>query len=137
MFHSILAAVDGSVATDSALTHAIDLAQAEHARLTLLTAETELPLLSTCTMDGVVTAESIAARRAATQENLRRARELVPDDPASAISVLRHSPIPVLIVHADPSPEIRAIRPRQPARPSDPSQSGDRALLQRAGTDSD
>jgi nucleotide-binding universal stress UspA family protein len=43
MFHSILVAVDGSADADAALSHAIDLAESEHTRLTLISAVAELP----------------------------------------------------------------------------------------------
>ena len=43
MFHNILVAVDGSAHADQALTHAIDLAESEHTRLTLMTAVAETP----------------------------------------------------------------------------------------------
>ena len=38
MFHNILVAIDGSPDSDRALTQAIDLAEAEHARLTIFSA---------------------------------------------------------------------------------------------------
>jgi len=43
MFHNILVAVDGSADADAALAHAIDLAESEHTRLTLMTAVAEVP----------------------------------------------------------------------------------------------
>jgi nucleotide-binding universal stress UspA family protein len=43
MFHNILVAVDGSADADAALEHAIDLAQSEHTRLTLMTAVASCP----------------------------------------------------------------------------------------------
>ncbi len=43
MFHNILVAVDGTPDADAALAHAIDLAESEHTRLTLMTAVAEVP----------------------------------------------------------------------------------------------
>jgi nucleotide-binding universal stress UspA family protein len=78
MFHNILVAVDGSPHADQALTHAIDLAESEHARLTLITASAELP--ATTFLAGAVTCELIANARAEAEAILRRARDRVPDD---------------------------------------------------------
>ena len=43
MFQNILVAVDGSADADQALTHAIDLAESEHAQLSLVTVVDPLP----------------------------------------------------------------------------------------------
>jgi nucleotide-binding universal stress UspA family protein len=43
MFRNILVAVDGSRDADEALRQAIDLAESQHARLTLMTSVAELP----------------------------------------------------------------------------------------------
>ena len=43
MFHNILVAVDGSPDAEQALTQAIDLAESEHTRLTLMTAVAQIP----------------------------------------------------------------------------------------------
>lgn len=147
MFHNILIAVDGSPSADLALSHAVDLAESDHARLTLMTAVAETPVAAYGLAGGLGPAID---PRAEAEANLRRACERVPDDlPITAITtdqpirpalirqikrgnhdlvvlgsrgrgavrsvllgsvghyVLHHSPVPVLIVHAEPSPEVR------------------------------
>lgn len=79
MFHNVLVAVDGSSHAEQALTHAIDLAQSERARLTLMTAVTELPATTYMTAGGV-TGELVQEARAEAEAILRRARERVPED---------------------------------------------------------
>ncbi|MEA2197607.1 MAG: hypothetical protein QOJ25_1658 [Solirubrobacteraceae bacterium] len=145
MFHNILVAVDGSPHADRALTHAIDLAQSEHSRLTLITAVAELPPVSYLTAGGVA-GKLIEDTRAEAENILCRARDRVPQDlPVTTMLteepirlalirqvkkghhdlvvmgsrgrgavratllgsvshyVLHHSPVPVLIVHAEKS----------------------------------
>jgi nucleotide-binding universal stress UspA family protein len=150
MFHNILVAVDGSPHADQALTDAIDLAESEHSRLTLITGVPQVPwpvYLST----GSMIPKLIADARAESEAILRRARDRVPQDlsvttfltdqpigPAvirqikaghhdlvmmgsrgrgavrSAVLgsvsqfVLHHSPVPVLVRHAEPSSKAEA-----------------------------
>jgi nucleotide-binding universal stress UspA family protein len=149
MFHNILVAVDGSVDADEALAHAIDLAESEHTRLTLMTSVAEPPP-SAYLIAGEETGHLIENARAQAEAILRRARDRVPDDlPVTTVVtdqpikaalicrikqahhdlivmgsrgrgavraallgsashyVLNHSPVPVLIVHADRSPQSR------------------------------
>jgi nucleotide-binding universal stress UspA family protein len=145
MFHNILVAIDGSADADAALAHAIDLAECEHSRLTLMTALAELPPTAYL-MAGEQTAEMIERAPDQAEEVIRQARDRVPADlPVTTVLseqpirlalirqikeghhdlvvigsrgrgavraallgsvshyVLHHSPIPVLIVHADQS----------------------------------
>jgi nucleotide-binding universal stress UspA family protein len=149
MFHNILVSVDGSPDAEQALSEAIDLAESEHARLTLITAVTQLPATAYVTA-GEEVRQLLEDARAEAQATLRRARERVPDNVSvtAALSeqpirvalieqiaarhhdlvvmgtrgrgavraallgsvshyVLHHSPVPVLIVHADRSREAR------------------------------
>jgi nucleotide-binding universal stress UspA family protein len=151
MFKKILVAVDGSPHADEALTQAIDLAQSEHARLTLITAVAEMPATAYLGMTGTAGAQVTEDARAEAEATLRHATERVPGEvPATTVLtgqpissaliqqiengghdlvvmgsrgrgavrsallgsvshfVLHHSPVPVLIVHAQPSPEITA-----------------------------
>ena len=143
MFHNILVAVDGSPHADLALAQAIDLAGAEHSRLTLMTgvAPVSMPAFAAT---AAALPEAIRGARAEAESIIRRARERVPqnlsvttiltEDPIrsaliarikkgrhdlvvlgsrgrgavrsallGSVShyVLHHSPVPVLIVHAD------------------------------------
>jgi nucleotide-binding universal stress UspA family protein len=146
MFHSILVAVDGSVDAAAALAHAIDLAESEHTRLTLMTAVSEVPATA-YVMAGEETGRLIEGVYAHAEEVIRQARDQVPADlPVTTVVseqpirpalirqikdghhdlvvmgsrgrgavraallgsashyVLHHSPVPVLIVHAERSP---------------------------------
>jgi nucleotide-binding universal stress UspA family protein len=154
MFRNILVAVDGSPDAEQALTDAIDLAESEHTRLTLVTAVPQIPATGFL-VPGAVTDDAIANTRAWAEAILRRALDQVPDDlPVSTVLtdkpirpalirqikdghhdlvvigsrgrgavrsallgsvshyVLHHSPVPVLIVHAEQSHQADV---RQPA----------------------
>ena len=96
MFRNILVAVDGSPDATEALRDAIDLAQSEHTRLTLVTAVPQIPATGLL-VPGAVTDDAIADTRAWAEAILRRALDQVPDDlPVS--TVLTDQPIrPALI----------------------------------------
>jgi nucleotide-binding universal stress UspA family protein len=147
MFRNVLVVIDGSIDSSQALDQAIDLAQRERSRLTLITAERRVP---TCAYLGVAAAVPLAVPTADTgaREVMREAVRQVPADvPVTTIVsalpiraallrqidrghhdlvmlgeppggrlrallgslghyLVRHSPAPVLVVHADrpPSP---------------------------------
>jgi nucleotide-binding universal stress UspA family protein len=144
MFHNILVAVDDSPDAEEALAQALDLAESEHTRLTLITGVPKLPSVSYVGVTGVPPAQIEAEARSWAEGVLRQARDRVPDDlPVATILteqpirtalieqiergghdlivmgsrgrgavsaallgsvshyVLNHSPVPVLIVHAD------------------------------------
>jgi nucleotide-binding universal stress UspA family protein len=145
MFHNILVAVDGSPDAELALTEAIDLAESEHARLTLFTAVSQLPATAYLAA-GEEVGKVAEDAHADAEAILRRAFERVPggvsvtavlsEQPiragllgqitngvydlvvmgsrgrgairaallgSTSHYVLHHSPVPVLIVHADRS----------------------------------
>ena len=149
MFHDILVALDGSPDAEQALMEAIDLAESEHTRLTLITALPPIPATA-YGVTGVPVAELREDALVEAEALLRRARERLPDGVSAttvlseqpiraalirqiadghhdlvvmgsrgrgavraallgSVShyVLHHSPIPVLIVHADRSREAR------------------------------
>jgi len=152
VFHNILVAVDGSRHADQALADAIDLADREHARLTLFTAVVAPPAAAFFGATGDAVAVMFQDVEAHAEAILRRARDRVPDqlsvtavlstepvEPAlirqiknghhdlvvmgsrgrgavrsallGSVShyVLHHSPVPVLIVHAEaPSTALEA-----------------------------
>src|ERR1700685_1517002 len=96
MFHSILVAVDGSTHADQALTQAIDLAESEHTRLTLITAIADLSGVAYL-MAGEATGRLIGETRAEAEEILRRARERVPDD-LPVTTLLTDKPIRLALI---------------------------------------
>ena len=92
MFRNILVAVDGSPDADLALTHAIDLAEAQHALLTLFTAVSSLPAVAYIG-GGAATAAALDADADADAEAiLGAAIERVPDQ-VSARTVLSKEPV--------------------------------------------
>jgi nucleotide-binding universal stress UspA family protein len=98
MFHSILVAVDGSADADQALTQAIDLAEAEHARLTIFAAVVMPP--SEVYWGGGAAAAADLARNAETEAEaiLRTAVERVPND-VSVSTVLSKEPVRPALLH--------------------------------------
>jgi nucleotide-binding universal stress UspA family protein len=97
MFRSILVAVDGSTHADEALAQAIDLAESEHSRLTLVAGVPRLPSVAYAGLSGPEFAVIQADARSSAQAVLRRARERVPDD-LPVTTILTDEPIrPALI----------------------------------------
>ena len=152
MFRNVLVVIDGSIDSIKALEQAVDLAQRERSRLTLMAAERRLP---TCAYLGVAAAAPLAVPPVDTApcDLMREALEQVPRDiPVTTILtalpiraglirqlergehdlvmlgeapcgrlralvgslghyLVRHSPTPVLVVHAEPPPSPPAPRP--------------------------
>lgn len=151
MFHNILVAIDGSPDADQALTHAIDLAEAEHTRLTMFSALVAPSAAAYAGVSGDVVARLAREGESDTEAILRAAVQRVPDrvsvttvlssDPVrpallrqietghhdlvvmgsrgrgalrsvllGSVShyVLHHSPVPVLIVHAESSRQLKS-----------------------------
>jgi nucleotide-binding universal stress UspA family protein len=97
MFRNILVAVDGSTHADEALAQAIDLADSEHARLTLIAGVTGLPPAACVGLSGPAFAVMQADARSLAEAVLRRARDRVPDD-LPVTTILTDEPIrPALI----------------------------------------
>jgi nucleotide-binding universal stress UspA family protein len=92
MFHNILVAVDGSPDAEQALTQAIDLAESEHTRLTLITGVQKLPPIAYAGLTGAPLAQIDASTRSWAQAVLRRARDRVPDD-LPVMTILTDRPI--------------------------------------------
>ncbi|HUA04514.1 MAG TPA: universal stress protein [Solirubrobacteraceae bacterium] len=144
MFRNIIVSVDGSEHSERALDEAIDIARADQARLTLLTAVNQPAVWAASAMAAGAYAVSAADLEKEAVDTMRRAVKRVPDDvPVTTIIsrkpirnalmhrlktgdhdllvmgsrgrgalsasvlgsvshyALNHSPIPVLIVHAD------------------------------------
>jgi nucleotide-binding universal stress UspA family protein len=97
MFRNILVAVDGSTHADQALTQAIDLAQTQHARLTLMTAVVGPPAIAYLGAVGEAVGTLSQDVEAAAQAVLQRARDRVPSD-VSVTTVLTHEPIATALI---------------------------------------
>jgi nucleotide-binding universal stress UspA family protein len=91
MFHNILVAVDGSPDAEQALTEAIDLAEGEHASITLITAVAQLPPTAYMTA-GEELGRLVEDAHAYAEAILRRGRERVPDG-LTVTTVLTEQPI--------------------------------------------
>jgi nucleotide-binding universal stress UspA family protein len=97
VFRNILVAVDGSPHADRALMHAIDLAESEHSRLTVLTAPVTPPAAAYLAT-GEVAPALLGEARSEAEAILRRARALVPAD-VSLTTVLSTKPVRTAIMH--------------------------------------
>jgi nucleotide-binding universal stress UspA family protein len=96
MFHNILVAVDGSADADAALAHAIDLAECEHTRLTLMTAVAEVPPTA-YVVAGEQTGQLIERAQAQAESIIRQARDRVPAD-LPVTTVLSDQPIRIALI---------------------------------------
>jgi nucleotide-binding universal stress UspA family protein len=151
MFHDILVAIDGSPDADEALRQAIDLAESQHARLTIFSAVATPPAVTYVGVSGNVLADLTRDAETDAEKTMRAAVELVPGDVSVSTVLshdpvrpgllhqieaghhdllvmgsrgrgairsallgsvshyaLHHSPIPVLIVHAEPAPRLES-----------------------------
>jgi nucleotide-binding universal stress UspA family protein len=98
MFQSILVAVDGSPDANAALAQAIDLAEAEHARLTLFAAVAMPPVEAYWGGDGAVAGQIASRSETDAQEVLRAAVDCVPDD-LPVTSILSKEPVRPALTH--------------------------------------
>jgi nucleotide-binding universal stress UspA family protein len=98
MFQNILVATDGSPDADRALTQAIDLAESEHARLTIFSAIVTPPTAAYIGAGGSVAAAFAANAATETERILREAVERVPDG-VSVSTVLSGEPVRLALIH--------------------------------------
>src|ERR1700685_3761704 len=96
MLHNILVAVDGSADADAALAHAIDLAESEHTRLTLMTAVAEIPSTAFLGAGEQTGHLSEDAHRQA-EKVIRQARDRVPAE-LPVTTVLSEQPIRLALI---------------------------------------
>jgi nucleotide-binding universal stress UspA family protein len=98
MFQNILVAIDGSPDADQALWQAIDLAESEHARLTLFSAVVSPPAAAYLGAGGPVAATIARNAEAETETILRDAVQRVPDG-VSVSTVLSRDPLRPALIH--------------------------------------
>lgn len=93
----LLVAIDGSPEAERALSQAIDLAESEHTRLTLIIGVQTPPSVASVGMNGALLAQFQADARSLAEDVLRRARDRVPADlPVSTI--ITEQPIRVALM---------------------------------------
>ena len=97
MFQNILVAIDGSPDAEQALTQAIDLAESEHTRLTLITGIQKLPPIAYAGLSGAPLAQIDASARSWAQAMLRRARDRIPDE-LPVTTILTDRPIRAALI---------------------------------------
>jgi nucleotide-binding universal stress UspA family protein len=98
MFQNILVAIDGSPDADQALTQAIDLAESEHARLTLFSAVVTPPPAAYFGAGGGVAATPARDAGTETETILREAVQRVPDG-VSVSAVQSSEPVRPALIH--------------------------------------
>jgi nucleotide-binding universal stress UspA family protein len=92
MFRNILVSIDGSAHSDRALREAIDLAEASHGRLTILTAVPKPTTWAGSTVAATAMESLIADLEAESKQILHRAVERVPAS-VPVTKILTHDPI--------------------------------------------
>jgi nucleotide-binding universal stress UspA family protein len=97
MFHDILVAIDGSPEAELALTQAIDLAESEHTRLTLIAGVQKPASVAYIGLVGVPLEELDADPRSWAEAVLRRACDRVPDD-LPVTTVMTDEPIRTALI---------------------------------------
>src|SRR5216684_758882 len=98
MFRNILVAVDGSPDADQALSEAIDLAESQHARLTVFSAVVAPPAAAYLGGGGGVAATIARDAETEAETILRTAVERVPDG-VSVSRVLSTDPVRPALIH--------------------------------------
>jgi nucleotide-binding universal stress UspA family protein len=98
MFQNILVAMDGSADAHLALTQAIDLAESEHALLTIFGAVVMPPTAAYIGGGGAVAAAFARDAETETEKILRAAVERVPDC-VSVSTVLSREPVRLALIH--------------------------------------
>ena len=99
MFRNILVAIDGSTHADEALSQAIELAESEHSRITLIAGVPGLPPAAYAGLSGAALAASElkADAHSSAEAVLRRARDRVPDD-LPVTTILTDEPIRTALI---------------------------------------
>ena len=92
MFKNVLVAIDGSPDSEEALGHAIDLAEGEHAKLTLFSAVPTPPPFVYATPGAAVLADLSESAQKETEATMKEALARVPES-VSVTSVIKTAPV--------------------------------------------